>query len=381
VQCLTLITKDGERKPVVLNPTFLGAIVQVGEDEEPAVTTPAVTKAEPAETTPAETKAEPAKTTPAETKAEPAETTPAETKAEPAETTPAVTKADPTAAPTAKSDAIQIEVGEVTGKPGEKVKLNISAKNVGAGFSALQFDYELDDQFKVNRGIKGDFGCSWTLGSKSKSLQFLEADGMNITGDGVIGKIEIEIPADAKNGEFAFKISNFEGSQVDAATNTQKILKGDSFEGIAGKIIVNDGKTAEETKAEPAETTPAETKAEPANTTPEETKAEPANTTPAETKAEPAETTPAETKAEPAETTPAVSVEPTEEPTAKPTGEPTEPVTGDVDDNGVVNTRDLIALKRYLLLVDKTAPANGDINGDKTINSIDLVHLVKILLK
>ena len=384
-----VITKDGERKPVVLNPTFLGAIVQVGEDEEPAVTTPAVTKAEPAETTPAETKAEPAKTTPAETKAEPAETTPAETKAEPAkttpaetkaepaETTPAVTKADPTAAPTAKSDAIQIQVGEVTGKPGEKVKLNISAKNVGAGFSALQFDYELDDQFKVNRGIKGDFGCSWTVGSKSKSLQFLEADGMNITGDGVIGKIEIEIPADAKNGEYTFKISNFEGSQVDAATNTQKILKGDSFEGIAGKIIVNDGKTAEETKAEPAETTPAETKAEPANTTPEETKAEPANTTPAETKAEPAETTPAETKAEPAETTPAVSVEPTEEPTAK----PTEPVVGDVDDNGVVNTRDLIALKRYLLLVDKTAPANGDINGDKTINSIDLVHLVKILLK
>ena len=324
-----VITKDGERKPVVLNPTFLGAIVQVGEDEEPAVTTPAVTKAEPAETTPAETKAEPAKTTPAETKAEPAETT------------PAVTKADPTAAPTAKSDAIQIQVGEVTGKPGEKVKLNISAKNVGAGFSALQFDYELDDQFKVNRGIKGDFGCSWTVGSKSKSLQFLEADGMNITGDGVIGKIEIEIPADAKNGEYTFKISNFEGSQVDAATNTQKILKGDSFEGIAGKIIVNDGKTAEETKAEPAETTPAET------------------------------------KAEPAETTPAVSVEPTEEPTAK----PTEPVVGDVDDNGVVNTRDLIALKRYLLLVDKTAPANGDINGDKTINSIDLVHLVKILLK
>ncbi|MBQ5989345.1 MAG: hypothetical protein IJL67_07600 [Oscillospiraceae bacterium] len=382
-----VITKDGERKPVVLNPTFLGAIVQVGEDEEPAVTTPAVTKAEPAETTPAETKAEPAKTTPAETKAEPAETTPAETKAEPAETTPAetkaepaettpaVTKADPTAAPTAKSDAIQIQVGEASGKPGEKIKVEISAKNIGAGFSALQFDYELDDQFKVNRGIKGDFGCSWTVGSKSKSLQFLEADGMNITGDGVIGKIEIEIPADAKDGEYTFKISNFEGSQVDAATNTQKILKGDSFEGIAGKIIVNKGTPA-------PETTPAETKAEPAETTPAETKAEPAETTPAETKAEPAETTPAVTDAKVTEvTTPAVSVEPTEEPTAKPTGEPTEPVVGDVDDNGVVNTRDLIALKRYLLLVDKTAPANGDINGDKTINSIDLVHLVKILLK
>ncbi len=410
-----VVTKDGERKPVVLNPTFLGAIVQVGEVEEPAVTTeavttpaetkaepaettPAETKAEPAKTTPAETKAEPAKTTPAETKAEPANTTPAETKAEPAETTPAETKAEPTAEPTAtadpKSDAIQIQIGEATGKPGEKIKVEISAKNIGDGFSALQFDYELDDQLKVTRGIKGDFGCSWTVGSKSKSLQFLEADGMNITKDGVIGKIEIEIPADAKDGEYEFKLSNFEGSQVDKATNKQNILKGENFEGIAGKIIVNKGTpapetTPAETKAEPAETTPAETKAEPANTTPAETKAEPANTTPAETKAEPAnttlaetkaepaETTPAETKAEPAETTPAV----TDAPTAAPTGEPAEAIVGDVDNNEVVNTRDLIALKRYLLLADKKAPANGDINGDKVINSVDLIRLVKILLK
>ncbi|MBR6837404.1 MAG: hypothetical protein IKM72_15580, partial [Oscillospiraceae bacterium] len=280
-----------------------------------------------------------------------------------------------------KSDAIQIKVGEATGKPGEKIKVEISAKNIGEGFSALQFDYELDDQLKETRGIKGDFGCSWTVGSKSKSLQFLEADGMNITKDGVIGKIEIEIPADAKDGVYEFKLSNFEGSQVDKATNKQNILKGEKFEGIAGKIIVNNGTpapetTPAETKAEPAETTPAETKAEPAKTTPAETKAEPANTTPAETKAEPAETTPAETKAEPTAAPTA-----TAEPTAAPTGEPAEPVVGDVDDNGVVNTRDLIALKRYLLLVDKKAPANGDINGDKAINSVDLIRLVKILLK
>ena len=404
-----VVKNDDGRKPVVLNPTFLGAIVQVGEVEEPAVTTgavttPAETKAEPAETTPAETKAEPAETTPAVTKAEPAETTPAETKAEPAETTPAVTKAEPAettpavtkAEPTAdpKSDAIQIQVGEARGKAGEKIKVEISAKNIGDGFSALQFDYELGGGLNVTRAIKGDFGCSWTVGSKSKSLQFLEADGMNITKDGVIGKIEIEIPADAKDGEYEFKLSNFEGSQVDKATNKQNILKGENFEGIAGKIIVNNGTpapetTPAETKAEPAETTPAETKAEPANTTPAETKAEPANTTPAETKAEPANTTPAETKAEPAETTPAeTKAEPaettpvvTDAPTAKPTGTPEEPVVGDVDDNGVVNTRDLVALKRYLLLVDKKAPANGDINGDKAINSVDLIRLVKILLK
>ncbi|MBQ5337232.1 MAG: hypothetical protein J6W65_07325, partial [Oscillospiraceae bacterium] len=359
-----VVTKDGERKPVVLNPTFLGAIVQVGE-VEPAVTTGAVT-------TPAETKAEPAETTPAETKAEPAETTPAETKAEPAETTPAVTKAEPTADP--KSDAIQIQIGEATGKPGEKIKVEISAKNIGDGFSALQFDYELDDQLKVTRGIKGDFGCSWTVGSKSKSLQFLEADGMNIDKDGVIGKIEIEIPADAKNGEYAFKISNFEGSQVDKATNKQNILKGEKFEGIAGKIIVDDGKTV-------AETTPAETKAEPAETTPAATDVkttEAVTTAATEVKTTEAVTTAAtDVKVTEAVTTPAV----TDAPTAAPTGEPAEAIVGDVDNNEVVNTRDLITLKRYLLLADKEAPVNGDINGDKAINSVDLIRLVKILLK
>jgi hypothetical protein len=383
-----VITKDGDRVPQVLNPTFLGAIVQVGKDEEPVVTTAALTEAKVTEavTTAAETKATEAVTTVAETKATAAVTTAAteakvteavttavtEAKVTEAVTTPAATEAAPTAAPTAsaepKSDAIQIQVGEVTGKPGEKVKLNISAKNVGVGFSALQFDYELDDQFKVNRAIKGDFGCSWTVGSKSKSLQFLEADGMNISGDGIIGKIEIEIPADAKGGEYAFKISNFEGSQVEAATNTQKILNGDSFEGIAGKIIV-DGPVAEVTDAKETEavTTVAETKTTDAKET------EAVTTAVTEAKVTEAVTT--------AAVTDAPTAKPTEEPTAKPSAEPTEPVVGDVDDNGVVNTRDLIALKRYLLLVDKKAPANGDVNGDKSINSIDLVHLVKILLK
>ncbi len=391
-----VVKNDDGRKPVVLNPTFLGAIVQVGEVEpavttgavttpaetkaEPAETTPAETKAEPAKTTPAETKAEPAKTTPAETKAEaePAKTTPAETKAEPAETTPAETKAEPTAEPTAtadpKSDAIQIQVGEAKGKPGEKIKVEISAKNIGDGFSALQFDYELDDQLKVTRGLKGDFGCSWTVGSKSKSLQFLEADGMNITKDGVIGKIEIEIPADAKDGVYEFKISNFEGSQVDKATNKQNILKGEKFEGIAGKIIVNNGTPA-------PETTPAETKAEPAETTPAATDVkttEAVTTAATEVKTTEAVTTAAtDVKTTEAVTTPAV----TDAPTAAPTGEPAEAIVGDVDNNEVVNTRDLIALKRYLLLADKKAPVNGDINGDKAINSLDLIRLVKILLK
>ena len=329
-----VVKNDDGRKPVVLNPTFLGAIVQVGE-VEPAVTTGAVT-------------------------------TPAETKAEPT--------AEPTATADPKSDAIQIQVGEAKGKPGEKIKVEISAKNIGDGFSALQFDYELDDQLKVTRGLKGDFGCSWTVGSKSKSLQFLEADGMNITKDGVIGKIEIEIPADAKDGVYEFKISNFEGSQVDKATNKQNILKGEKFEGIAGKIIVNNGTPA-------PETTPAETKAEPAETTPAATDVkttEAVTTAATEVKTTEAVTTAAtDVKTTEAVTTPAV----TDAPTAAPTGEPAEAIVGDVDNNEVVNTRDLIALKRYLLLADKKAPVNGDINGDKAINSLDLIRLVKILLK
>ena len=61
---------------------------------------------------------------------------------------------------------------------------------------------------KIGRGLKGDFGCSWTIGKTEKSAQFLENEGMNITGDGVIGRLEIEIPAGTKDGVYEVKFSN-----------------------------------------------------------------------------------------------------------------------------------------------------------------------------
>ncbi|WP_044974951.1 cohesin domain-containing protein [Ruminococcus sp. HUN007] len=219
------------------------------------------------------------------------------------------TEPSPTAPATdaPKSDAISIEIGTVYGAAGEKVKVPVTAKNVGNGFSALQFDYDIDGDLTIGRGIKGDFGCSWTIGKTEKSAQFLEADGMNISGDGVIGKFEIEIPKDAKDGTvYNIKISNFEGAMVDSATNKQVKLDADKFTAVAGKIIV--GKEA-----------------------------------------------------------------PTTEPTAENTAY-------DVNGDGSVNTADIIALKKYLLLVKDAKVVNGDINGDGIINSMDMVRLVNKLL-
>ena len=143
-----VVTKDGERAPVVINPTFKGALIQVGEGAAPTATPTTVPTVKPT--------------------------------------------VDPTVTPTQTPVAgdIQIELGEIEGKPGEKVKVPVYAKNVGEGFSALQFDYDITDGLKIGRGIKGDFGCSWTIGTKGKSAQFLEADGMNITKDGCIGKLD-----------------------------------------------------------------------------------------------------------------------------------------------------------------------------------------------
>ncbi len=374
---------------------------------------PAETTVKPDETdVPAETTVKPDETNaPAETTVKPDETkAPEVTTAKPAETEkPAeTTAADP------KTEAIQIEFGEVEGKPGELVKIDLYAKNVGNGFSTLQFKYDLDETFVINRGIRGEFEGNWTVGKKERAVQFLEKDGMNITGDGLIAKFEIQIPEDAKEGEYVIKPVSFEGSAVDSATGKQKILTDAAFTGVAGKIVVksdsvvttespaettvkpDETKAPEETTVKPDETKapeettvkPDETKA-PEETTvkpdetkaPEETTAKPDETkAPEETTAKPDETkAPVETTVKPDETdAPAVTTEKPAETTAP--VNPTEPVKGDVDNNGVVNTRDIIALKRYLLLVDKKAPENGDLNGDKTINSIDLVHLIKIFL-
>ncbi|MBE6852255.1 MAG: hypothetical protein E7505_02095 [Ruminococcus sp.] len=60
----------------------------------------------------------------------------------------------------------------------------------------------------------------------------------------------------------------------------------------------------------------------------------------------------------------------------------TETVYGDVDNNGVVNARDLMKLKQYLLLiVDTEEVPNGDLNKDSKIDTNDMIKLIQLLLE
>ncbi|WP_044974966.1 hypothetical protein [Ruminococcus sp. HUN007] len=136
-------------------------------------------------------------------------------------------------------DEIIIELGEVSGEAGTKVKLPVYIKNAGSGISALQFDYDTDSSFRVTRGLKGDFGCTWTIGSSSRTVQFLEADGMNVT-EGKIGRLEIDIPAGTPDGVYEISGFNFEGSRVGESGKQEKLEKG-SFSGVSGKIIIGSG--------------------------------------------------------------------------------------------------------------------------------------------
>ena len=138
-------------------------------------------------------------------------------------------------------DEIIIELGEVTGEAGTKVKLPVYAKNIGTGFSALQFECEMESSFKITRGLKGDFGCTWTISSDGHTVQFLEADGMNVS-EGRIGRLEIDIPAGTPDGVYEITGFKFEGSRV-AESGKQEKLDSDSFSGVSGKIIIGDGES------------------------------------------------------------------------------------------------------------------------------------------
>ena len=83
-----VVTKDGDRVPVVLNPTFKGALIQIGDGfiAEPTVVPTSSPTVKPTST--------------------------------PTSTTP-------------QGDAITIELGEVEGKAGDKVKVPVYAKNIG----------------------------------------------------------------------------------------------------------------------------------------------------------------------------------------------------------------------------------------------------------
>ncbi len=212
-----VVTVDGERTAKPIAPKFVGGLVQVGNPSTP----PASTTTPPASTT-----------------------------------TPPTSTTTPPSDPTAPvGDGITIRIGEVTdAKAGSTVTVPIYAENIGAGISTVQFDYKMDESFKVQMVAKGDFDCQWTVGTEERSLQFLEKDGNNITKDGLIGKMRVVIPEGAADGVYPIEISGFEGSVYSAADKKQLPLDASAFKGAAGKIVIGDGNVTA-TVTPPVETT------------------------------------------------------------------------------------------------------------------------------
>ncbi|MDO5149562.1 MAG: cohesin domain-containing protein, partial [Oscillospiraceae bacterium] len=147
--------------------------------------------------------------------------------------------------PPSVGEAVVIELGEATLKDNDDgsktATVPIYAKNIGNGISTVQFNYDMDSSFTVDRVNKGDFECQWTPGTESKTLQFLTGDGCNIPKEGVIGKIKITIPAGTADGTYPIKISGFEGSTYDVAADRQIPLEDKDFSGVDGVIVIGNG--------------------------------------------------------------------------------------------------------------------------------------------
>ena len=71
------------------------------------------------------------------------------------------------------------------------------------------------------------------------------------------------------------------------------------------------------------------------------------------------------------------TVEPTVEPTTEPTTEPSpEKVKGDVNNDGALNTTDLVALSSFILGKDAVVTAeNADLNSDGKIDVTDIIKI------
>ena len=55
-------------------------------------------------------------------------------------------------------------------------------------------------------------------------------------------------------------------------------------------------------------------------------------------------------------------------------------VRGDVNGDGVINTKDIVMMKKYLLGEEKNIDTDGaDLNGDQKINVVDMLYLTGVL--
>ncbi len=311
---------DEDKNIVVMNPLYNSGSIVVGEPS--VVTTPVVT---PAETT------APVVTPSAVTSA-PAVTTPT-----PVTTSPVVTDVPPV------QGAIEFTFDDVTVKKGDtSAELHLKVKN-NTGFSAFQADLVIEglDGFTVEDAFGDDaFPGKWSTATKSTAIQFVSDSGHNVDSkDGEFVEVDINIPANAAPGTYKVVLKNIIGSKLYGVDNQVKFKDGELYGGVSTLTIVGEETTLVETTPAPVVTTAA----------------------PVVTTAAPVVTTAA----------PVVTTTPI----------PTELV-GDVNGDGTVNAKDLVALKKYLLLAaTKDTVPNGDINKDGEINASDMIRLVRILLE
>jgi len=175
--------------------------------------------------------------------------------------TPTKTPTNPPVDPTSSTpvgDGINVSFKDAKVKAGEEAEISVMVSNAAAGFSAVQFSYDMDASFKITDAIS-DLG-KWTVGKEERAAQFLEKNGNNITKDGELGTIYVEVPAGTPDGKYPVKLTNFKGSKYDESVKKQVTLGSDAFGTTVGYIIVGDVADADPTSTPAPTSTPTPTK-------------------------------------------------------------------------------------------------------------------------
>gem|GEM_PF-6110608 len=311
---------DGTQKSYDPKTLTAGNIVVLGEGSE--VTTTTVTTTEAPVTTTVTTTEAPVTTTVTTTEA-------------PVTTT--VTTTTPVA------DAVKIEIGKVSGKPGDTVEVPVMVSN-NKGLSGVNIELvydktalEIVDCF-ADEAFKG----SWIYSKNTGYLVFLTETGQDKAGDGQIGLVQFVIKdtAEAKDYDVSIGYSKYSKQTTDSqvSVNFAETAKGQIS--VTGTAV----------------------------TTPEETTAVIGTTTPATT------TTVTTTEA-PVTTTP-VTTTVTDVTTETPSENDY-----DVDGNGLVSPLDLVKMKKQILGYETQYAQTADVNNDGKVDAKDLAAMVKYLLE
>ena len=378
--CNYVVPHEGrDSEAFALNPLYVGGFIQVGD---PVEETTASQTTKPSETS--------ATTKPSETSAT---TKPTETSVTTKPTETSVTSVT-TSKPIDK-DAMRFVFKDATVEAGKTSEISLVLENNTFGISSFQGNLVIGtgkEGFKT-AFYASDFDGTWTASKSNSGIQFISSNGRNIaTGDGEFAYIDLTVPADIEDGVYDIYFTDLQASTL--GKDGQSVVDPSKLASVVGKITVIGGKPTTSTSlttkpsetvtvTSPSETTkPTETSV---TTTPTETSS---ITTPSDTVTSSSVTKTSETSSI---TTPSETTKPTETSSVTSPSETTKPtetsvttkpsIVGDVDNNGIVNTRDLFKLKQYLLLaIGKDQVPNGDINKDGKITVSDLTHLIKLIL-